>query len=112
MAWHGKRLGELVALLHREFGEYHYGRVDLTLKDGQKEKAIERFGSPKFERFLDWPVVRREDLDGMKVYLDDIGWVMVRASGTERMLRVYSETTRPETTKRVLDEVTALVKRL
>ena len=41
----------------------------------------------------------------MKVYLGDIGWVMVRASGTEPMLRVYSETTRPETTRRVLDEV-------
>ena len=39
--------------------------------------------------------MRREDLDGVKVYLGDIGWVMVRASGTEPMLRVYSETTRP-----------------
>ena len=43
MAWHGKRLDELVAMLHREFGEHHYGRVDLTLRDGQKEKAIARF---------------------------------------------------------------------
>jgi phosphomannomutase len=112
MAWHGKRLGELVAMLHREFGEHHYGRVDLTLKAGQKEKAIERFADAKFKQLLDWPIVRREDLDGVKVYLGDIGWVMVRASGTEPMLRVYSETTRAETTRRVLDEVTALVKRL
>jgi phosphomannomutase len=112
MAWHGKRLGELVAMLHAEFGEHHYGRVDLTLGNGQKEKAIERFADRKFTRLLDWPIVRREDLDGVKVYLGDIGWAMVRASGTERMLRVYSETTRPETTKRVLDEVTALVTRL
>jgi phosphomannomutase len=36
----------------------------------------------------------------------------VRASGTEPMLRVYAETTRAETTKRVLDEVTALVRKL
>ncbi|HXQ25352.1 MAG TPA: phosphoglucomutase/phosphomannomutase family protein [Candidatus Acidoferrales bacterium] len=112
MAWHGKSLGELVAMLHREFGEHHYGRVDLTLKDGQKGKAIEYFAAPKLNRFLDWPIVRREDLDGVKVYLGDIGWVMVRASGTEPMLRVYSETTRPETTRRLLDEVTTLVKKL
>jgi phosphomannomutase len=46
------------------------------------------------------------------VYLGEIGWVMVRASGTEPMLRVYSETTRPETTRRVLDEVAAMVQRL
>jgi phosphomannomutase len=112
MAWHGKSLGELVAMLHREFGEHHYGRVDLTLKNGQKEKALELFADAAFDRLLDWPIVRREDLDGVKVYLGDIGWVMVRASGTERMLRVYSETTRPETTRRVLDKVTALVKSL
>jgi len=112
MAWHGKRLDELVAMLHREFGEHHYGRVDLTLRDGQKEKAIARFSDAKFQKLLDWPIVRREDLDGVKVYLGEIGWVMVRASGTERMLRVYSETTRPETTRRVLDEVTALVQKL
>jgi alpha-D-glucose phosphate-specific phosphoglucomutase len=112
MAWHGKRLGELVAMLHREFGEHHYGRVDLTLRDGQKEKALAHFAGAKFNRLLEWPIVRREDLDGVKVYLGDIGWVMVRASGTEPMLRVYAETTRPETTRRVLEQVTALVEKL
>ena len=112
MAWHGKRLGELVAMLHREHGEHHYGRVDLTLKDGQKEKALAYFAAPNLQKFLDWPVVRREDLDGVKFYLADIGWGMVRASGTEPMLRVYSETTRPETTRRVLDEIAAIARRL
>jgi phosphomannomutase len=110
MAWHGKRLGELVAMLHREFGEHHYGRVDLTLRDGQKEKAIERFKDSRFSSLLDWPIVRREDLDGIKVYLGDIGWAMVRASGTEPVLRVYAETTRAETTRRILDEITSSVR--
>lgn len=112
MAWHGKRLGELVAMLRREFGEHHYGRADLTLKDGQKEKAIAHFENEKFKHLLDWPIVRREDLDGVKVYLGDVGWALVRASGTEPMLRIYAETTRAETTRRVLDEVTASVRRL
>jgi phosphomannomutase len=112
MAWHGKRLGELVAMLHREFGEHHYGRVDLVVTDAQKKKALSHFTDAKFNRLLDWPITRREDLDGSKMYLGDIGWVMVRASGTEHMLRIYSETTRPETTRRVLDEASALVKRL
>ncbi|MFY9531314.1 MAG: phosphoglucomutase/phosphomannomutase family protein [Candidatus Acidiferrales bacterium] len=111
MAWHGKRLGELVAMLHAEFGEHHYGRVDLELRAGQKEKAIAYFADGKLLRILDWPVVRREDLDGVKVYLGEIGWVMVRGSGTEPMLRIYSETTRPETTRRILDEVSTLVRR-
>jgi phosphomannomutase len=110
MAWHGKRLGELVAILHREFGEHHYGRVDLTLKPGQKERALAYFSNGELRSVLDWPVVRRENLDGIKTYLGDVGWVMVRASGTEPMLRVYSETVNPETTRRVLDEVVKMVR--
>jgi phosphomannomutase len=112
MAWHGKSLGELVALLHAEFGEHHYGRVDMELKPGQKERAIAHFSDAKFTRLLDWPVVRREDLDGIKLYLGELGWVMLRASGTEPMLRVYSETSSAAATRRVLDETCAIVRRL
>src|SRR5882757_4165300 len=109
MAWHGKSLGELLAALTAEFGEYHYGRVDLDLKPGQKEKAIAHFSNGKLSRVLDFPVVRLEDMDGIKVYLGEVGWVMVRASGTENLLRVYSETSKPETTSRILNAVTQIV---
>ena len=111
MAWHGKRLGELVRMLHNEFGEHHYGRVDLELRPGQKERALAYFAGSKLTRVLDWPVVRQEDLDGVKAYLGDVGWVMVRASGTEPMLRIYCETSRAETTRRVLEEVSSLVQK-
>ena len=112
MAWHGQSLGELLAKLHAEFGEYHYGRTDLDLKPGQKEKAILHFSSGKLSRVLDFPVVRREDLDGIKLYLGQAGWVMVRASGTENLLRVYAETSKPETTRSVLAAVTEVVHNL
>jgi phosphomannomutase len=112
MAWHGQSLGELMGALHAEFGEYHYGRVDLDLKPGQKEKAIEHFSNAKMQKLLDWQIARREDMDGIKLYLGKAGWVMVRASGTENLLRVYSETNRPETTRRVLSAVTEAVRNL
>jgi phosphomannomutase len=112
MAWHHMSLGELVAHLHSEYGEHHYGRVDLELRPGQKERAIEYFADSRLARLGDWPVVRREDLDGIKLYVGEIGWVMVRGSGTEPMLRVYSETTRAESTERLLNEVSALVQAL
>jgi phosphomannomutase len=109
MAWYGKSLGELVGALHTEFGEYHYGRVDLEVKPGQKEKAIAHFSDGKLKKLLDWPVERRENMDGIKVYLGEIGWVMVRASGTEDLLRLYSETSRAETTQRILNAVESMV---
>ena len=109
MAWHGKSLGELLAALHKEFGEHHYGRVDLDVKPGQKEKAINYFSNGKCKELLKLPVTGRENLDGIKLYLGNIGWVMVRASGTENLLRVYSETSKLETTRRALDAVVAQV---
>ena len=112
MAWHGKSLGKLLAALHKEFGEHHYGRVDLDVKPGQKEKAITYFSNGKCKDFLNLPVTRREDMDGIKLYLGDVGWVMVRASGTENLLRIYSETSKQETTRRALDAVVAQVRSL
>jgi alpha-D-glucose phosphate-specific phosphoglucomutase len=112
MAWHRKSLGELVAMLHKEFGEHHYGRIDLMVKEAQKKKAIDYFSDPALKQFGPWPVTRRETTDGVKIYVGDAGWGMVRTSGTEPMLRLYSETNNPETTKRVLAEISKTVQSL
>ena len=112
MAWHGKSLGELLQILYAEFGEYHYGRVDMEVKAGQKEKAIAHFSSSRLNRFLDWPVTRREDMDGIKLYLGDAGWLLVRPSGTENLLRLYCETNQQATTDRVLQGVKEAVQGL
>src|SRR5579862_6254812 len=112
MAWHRKSLGELVTQLQEEFGEHHYGRIDMELKPGQKERAIEHFSGAKVKKVLDWDVARREDLDGIKLYLGDTGWLLLRASGTEPMLRVYSETRSAAATRRILEEARSIVQRL
>jgi phosphomannomutase len=109
MAWHGKTLGALLDELRKEFGEHCYGRMDLDVTPQQKEKAIAWF-SDGAGNISDWPVVQRENMDGVKLYLRDTGWVMVRASGTENLLRVYSETSRMETTRRVLAAVADKIK--
>ena len=113
MAWHGKSLGELVALLHRRIR-----RTPLRPRGSAREKRAERksdrpfFVRRKSSACSIGPSPAAKISTASKLYLGDIGWVMVRASGTEHMLRIYSETTRPETTKRVLDYVVALVQKL
>jgi phosphomannomutase len=79
---------------------------------GASSRCPKRFTDSKSSSLLNWPIVRREDLDGVKVYLGDVGWAMVRALGTELLPRVYTETTRAETTKRALDEITSSVRKL
>ncbi len=112
MAWHGKSLGELIHALHAEFGEHHYGRVDLDVTPAQKEGAIGYFADEKLKKLKDWPITRREDMDGIKIYFDGFGWAMVRPSGTENLLRLYSETNDPATTRRVLQVVAETVQKL
>jgi len=112
MAWHGKTLGELLALLHKEFGEFHYGRIDLDVSSSQKARAITHFANEKTISLDKWKVTRRETMDGIKLYLDEIGWVLVRASGTENLLRIYSETSSAEITKQFLSATVATVKNL
>lgn len=112
MAWHRKSLGELLGVLHREFGEFHYRRIDLDVKPTQKQKAIEYFSNGKLKTLDEWPIVHREDMDGIKVYLADIGWVMIRASGTENLLRIYSETSKATTTQKVLRSTVATIQAL
>jgi len=116
MAWHGKPLGEMLGELHREFGGHYYGRMDLEVSPRQKEKAVAWFSNGGAKKILDWAVTRRENLDGIKLYLaspaGEIGWVMVRASGTENLLRVYSETNDERTTPRVLQAVVSEIQAL
>ena len=112
MAWHGKTLGELIDALHTEFGEHHYGRVDLDVKPGQKERAVGYLSDEKLLKLADLKITRRENLDGIKIYLDGFGWAMVRASGTENLLRLYSETSDRAATRRVLQVVAETVQKL
>jgi alpha-D-glucose phosphate-specific phosphoglucomutase len=104
MAWHGQSLGQLLDELHKEFGEHRYGRIDLDVTPAQKEKAMAWF-SNGIDKLLGWPVGRKETMDGVKLYLGDEGWVMLRASGTENLLRVYAETSRVEATRKILGAV-------
>ena len=120
LAWHRKSLGEILRELHSEFGEHHFGRVDLTLPPGQKEKALEYVANPNLARFLDAPIRNREDLDGVKLYLGgndgrsprQQGWIMFRGSGTEPMLRLYAETPSAALTAEILSRAASFVRSL
>jgi len=112
MAFHNKSLGQLLAALHKEFGEFHYGRIDIDVTSAQKQKAIAHFSDAKVTKFFDWPITNRENKDGIKLYLSDLGWLLIRASGTENLLRLYSETNKPATTHAVLKSATNFVRDL
>jgi alpha-D-glucose phosphate-specific phosphoglucomutase len=109
MAEEGKPLGQLVEDLQREFGAHYYGRRDLHVSDEIKNDAIRRASDASMTRLGVFPVLRKENLDGIKFFLDAPrngdgadAWVLFRASGTERLLRVYVEAATPELVEEIL----------
>jgi phosphomannomutase len=112
MAEEQKTLAELVANLQQRFGEHHYGRVDLHLTESQKQRAVAR-AQAGIQEIGGMKVLRTETLDGIKVFVENPeaatkpnaaeSWLLLRASGTEPLLRVYSESCSPESVQRLLD---------
>ena len=110
MAEEGKPLGQLVADLQREFGAHYFGRRDLHISDEMKNGAIRRAADPQTTKLGAYRILRKENRDGVKFYLDAPkygngadAWVLFRASGTERMLRCYVEAATPELVEEILE---------
>jgi phosphomannomutase len=120
MAEQGKSLGLLVEELQQKYGRHYYGRRDLHLSETVKQSALQR-AAARPGKFGPFRVQRMEDLDGLKFFLDapagGVGteergaeaWVLLRGSGTEPLLRIYSEAGSPETLNEILDAAEAFV---
>ena len=118
MADEKKTLGELVAALQEEFGEHQYDRIDMHITEELKQSAIAR-AKAGVSNFAGMKVLRMETLDGIKFFLENAGcadkknaaetWLLLRASGTEPLLRVYCESCSVESVARVLAAAKAFV---
>jgi phosphomannomutase len=118
MAEEKKPLGQLVADLQREFGAHYYGRRDLHISDDIKNDAIRRAADPQTTKLGAYAVLRKENRDGVKFYVDAPkhgdgadAWVLFRASGTEPMLRCYVEAATPELVEEMLEAGERFVRR-
>jgi phosphomannomutase len=107
MADRGRSLGELVQELTQEFGPHYYGRVDLEIDKAVAQRIVRLVGQNKIKRMAGLKVTSVDDLDGAKMRFSNSAWLLVRASGTENVLRLYAEAPSPEQVKALLDEVEA-----
>jgi phosphomannomutase len=112
MAEEKKTLGELVAQLQQEYGEHQYGRIDLHIPDDLKDATIAKARAGVAE-FAGMKVEKIETLDGIKFWLDNPEakrkpnaaktWLLLRASGTEPLLRIYAESCSKESVQKLLE---------
>jgi alpha-D-glucose phosphate-specific phosphoglucomutase len=92
----GKRPSQLLDLLFAKVGAHYYDRIDTRVTDDAvKAAAKAKLDAVQVDGLTlgGHKVVEKVTLDGYKFVMDDGGWLLVRFSGTEPLIRVYTETT-------------------
>ena len=115
MADYQRTMGQLVADLQHEFGPHYYGRRDLHLSRAAIDAALCR-ATGSLDHMGAYKIVRTADLDGIKFFLDAPtngngaeAWILMRASGTEPLMRLYCEAASPELVNQILADAVAFV---
>jgi len=91
MAQRGKGLGELVDEMLAITGPMEYGRIDLRLQPAVKDAFVASWPTLSPAEIGGIPVHGIVRTDGVKFLLADDAWLLLRASGTEPLIRIYAE---------------------
>jgi phosphomannomutase len=98
----GKSPSELIDYLYSKVGPHHYKRLDIRFPAQQHQSIIERLRNKPPETIDGVKVVKVDTLDGFRFTLADNTWLLIRFSGTEPLLRIYTETDSVERADRIL----------
>lgn len=91
MAKSGKSLEDLIQEVYEITGSFQYNRADLHLTEEQKLRILETCEAGSIKEIGHKKVMRTETIDGYKYHFEGGEWLMIRASGTEPVVRVYAE---------------------
>ncbi len=103
MAKSGKTLDELIQEVYAIVGPFAYDRNDLHISEALKQDVLRNCNEGRYTVFGDLVVRKVETIDGYKFHFDNDQWLMIRASGTEPVLRCYAESDTLANAKKILE---------
>jgi phosphomannomutase len=109
MVRRGKKPTELLDELFGVVGEHFYERIDHPLAPQARQAGEARLRSQQPQRIGGLRVTDVNTFDGFKFSLEDGGWLLIRFSGTEPLVRVYCETTDRSRVQPILRDGLALL---
>jgi phosphomannomutase len=99
-----RRPSQLVELLFDKVGPHYYNRIDSPLPPEERSVVEERVRNAQPKSIGGLKVDGLNSLDGYKFMLEDGGWLLIRFSGTEPIVRVYCETTHEDRVQSILND--------
>ena len=102
------RPSQLVDYLFSKVGPHHYDRVDIPVTPDRKASLLRRLAEARPGSLAGVRVKEVDTMDGYRFILEDGSWLLFRFSGTEPMMRIYTETDSPEKVQLLLSEGQAL----
>jgi alpha-D-glucose phosphate-specific phosphoglucomutase len=99
----GKKPTELLKMLFEKVGEHFYDRID-TPFSGDRKTREQMILNANPQTLGGLKVTELVTVDGFQFKLEDGGWLLIRFSGTEPIMRVYCETTHQDKVKAILQD--------
>jgi len=97
-----KKPSELIKYLYDKIGPHHYARTDFHFPADKRDEITQRLAQLKPELIDNIAVAGIDTTDGFRFRLNDGSWLLIRLSGTEPLLRIYSESDSIEHVERLL----------
>jgi alpha-D-glucose phosphate-specific phosphoglucomutase len=98
-----KSITQIVDGIQKEFGKSAYDRIDIRYPLEKRQQLLETLRREPPRNLLGTPLARVNDSDGVKYIAANDSWLMFRASGTEPIIRIYSESNHVTRVKRLLE---------
>ena len=106
LSYSKEKPSDLLKDLNKKLGNHFYKRIDIPIEKKNNINNINQFlKDPKISTFLGKKITKLDKTDGLKINLENGDWIALRLSGTEPLIRFYSESSNQKQLDSMLNEI-------